>query len=225
MNTTSPRTSTQEQVLAAFVRELEAASDRDAVVADYAARHPELAAEFAAFARVQTVMQLAFPPADPPPAQHFVKGDQLGEFEIVEMVAAGGMGEVYAARQPRLDRTVAVKVVRRGRTTPDARRRFDREQRVLAKLHQTHIVPIHTAGEAGDVQYFAMAYIRGAALNRVVDTVYDRETTSGGGHTPSLREMATRRGGNVWARLTRSYSARYALAMRRSAARCARSSR
>ncbi len=191
MNDTLSEPSTRDQVLAAFVRELETASDRDAAVADYAARHPALADEFAELARVQTVMQSAYPPVDVPPPRQLGSGDRLGEFTVVRRIAAGGMGEVYEARQERLGRTVALKVIRRGRVSPDARRRFDREQRVLAKLHQTHIVPIHTAGEAGDVQYFAMAYIGGAALNRVVDTVYDRETTSGGGHASSLGEMAT----------------------------------
>jgi WD40 repeat protein len=100
------------------------------------------------------------------------------------------MGEVYEARQGRLDRKVAVKVIRSGRISPEARGRFDREQQTLAKLHQTHIVPIHTSGEDNEVQFFAMAYIAGAALNRVVQTAYDRETAGPHGSTPELRELA-----------------------------------
>src|SRR5207248_2604669 len=87
-------------------------------------------------------------------------------------------------------RSVAVKVVRGGRVSPDARDRFESEQRVLARLHQTHIVPIHAAGEEGGVQFFAMAYIDGAPLSRVVQAVYDRETSGPHGRTPTLRELA-----------------------------------
>jgi tRNA A-37 threonylcarbamoyl transferase component Bud32 len=84
---------------------------------------------------------------------------------------------------------VAVKVIRRGRVSHEFRGRFRQEQRVLARLHQTHVVPIHAAGEDGDLQYFAMPYIEGAALHHVVRAVYQRETVPGRGKTTSLSQV------------------------------------
>lgn len=190
MSDTSDATGTDDRVLGAFVRDLEVAGPAGvaAITADYARRYPGLAGEFPRLADIKDRVGDALPPDAAAPARRFGSGDRLGEFEIVRLIGTGGMGEVYEARQGRLDRTVAVKVVRRGRARAEDRRRFEREQRTLARLHQTHIVPIHAAGEDGDVQYFAMAFIRGAPLSKVVETVYDRETA--GGRAPSLSELA-----------------------------------
>jgi serine/threonine protein kinase/WD40 repeat protein len=100
------------------------------------------------------------------------------------------MGEIYEAVQEHLQRRVAVKVIRRGRVSPEARDRFLREQRVLARLHQTHIVPIHVAGEEGRLQYFVMPYIEGAALHHVVRTARELETAESGSKTPTLAQLA-----------------------------------
>src|SRR5437764_14951658 len=105
----------------------------------------------------------------------------LGDFRIKRFVAEGGMGEIYEAEQVCLSRRrVALKVIRRGRVSPDARARFLREQGVLAKLHQTNIVPVFAAGERGDLQYFAMQYIDGATLGHVVKFLRTRTGTAAG---------------------------------------------
>ena len=117
-------------------------------------------------------------------------GQRLGPFRIVRYVAHGGMGEVYEAVQDVLDRRVALKVIRNGFVSPTARARFLREQRVLARLHQTNIVPIHHAGEEGDLQYCAMQFVDGAALHKVVTELYRLESsTLGTRQTPPIREV------------------------------------
>ena len=81
------------------------------------------------------------------------------------------MGEVYEAEEDVLHRRVAVKTIRPGKATdPALLERFDRERRVLARLHDTHIVPIFATGKEGDLLYFAMPYIPGVALNKVIST-------------------------------------------------------
>jgi len=73
------------------------------------------------------------------------------------------------------------------------RARFLREQTVLASLHQTHIVPIHTAGQSGDLQYFVMPYIEGVTLHQIIETVKREQTLSPGARTPTLAKLASRR--------------------------------
>ena len=106
---------------------------------------------------------------------------QLGEFQIVRRLGIS-MGEVFEAWQPSLKRRVAIKTIRRGRISPQARERFLREQQVLAGLHQTHIVPIHAAGEEAGLQYFVMPYIDGAALHHVVHMAAHLEQLGHGRH-------------------------------------------
>jgi serine/threonine protein kinase/WD40 repeat protein len=91
---------------------------------------------------------------------------QLGEFRVIRWIAHGGMGDVYLAEQEPLARRVAVKTVRRGRVSAGAQQRFETEQAVLAQLHQTHVVPIHTAGVEGTIQYFAMPFVDGITLRQ-----------------------------------------------------------
>jgi len=92
----------------------------------------------------------------------------LGEYAIVGVVGQGGMGVVYRARHERLGREVAVKTIHPAHVSTAARERFLREQKSLAQLHQTHIVPIYAAGSDGETEYFVMPYIEGAPLARVL---------------------------------------------------------
>ena len=121
---------------------------------------------------------------------------RLGDFRIVRQIAHGGMGTIYEAIQEPLGRRVAVKTVlgHNMHLASAARERFLREQKVLAQLHHTHIVPIHAAGSEGPLQYFAMSYIDGAALHHVVRTARRHELSSHGSHahtpTPTLAELA-----------------------------------
>src|SRR5207245_1792537 len=80
--------------------------------------------------------------------------------------------------------------IRHGHISNDARDRFLREQTVLAQLHQSHIVPIYAAGEQGDLQYFAMPYIDGAALHHVIAAARNLESTESGSKTLRLAKLA-----------------------------------
>ena len=78
-------------------------------------------------------------------------GTRLGQYEILTALGAGGMGEVYKARDTRLERDVAVKVVSAHLTeSPQARERFQREARAVAALPHPNICTIHDVGETSD---------------------------------------------------------------------------
>ena len=93
-------------------------------------------------------------------------GTRLGPYEIVSAVGAGGMGEVYRARDTRLDREVAIKVLSPGLTSSDlARERFQREARTVAALHHPHICAIYDVGETPEQQAFiVMEFLQGETL-------------------------------------------------------------
>ena len=93
-------------------------------------------------------------------------GTRLGPYEIVSAVGAGGMGEVYRARDMRLEREVAVKVLSRDLTSSQiARERFQREARTIAALHHPHICAIYDVGETPEHQAFiVMELLQGETL-------------------------------------------------------------
>jgi serine/threonine protein kinase/Tol biopolymer transport system component len=92
-------------------------------------------------------------------------GERLGPYEILQWVGAGGMGEVYKARDTRLGRTVAVKVLSLSlRTHRDLRERFEREARALAALNHPHICPVFDIGRQDDIDFLVMEYLEGSTL-------------------------------------------------------------
>src|SRR5437016_2399678 len=93
------------------------------------------------------------------------------QLEILELVGKGGMGAVYRARQPSLDRLVALKILppQTGRD-PGFAERFTREARALARLSHPHIVAVHDFGAAGDYHYLVMEYIDGVTLRHLLTT-------------------------------------------------------
>jgi tetratricopeptide (TPR) repeat protein len=93
-------------------------------------------------------------------------GTRLGPYEIVSAIGAGGMGEVYRARDTRLDREVAIKVLSPGLTSSDlARERFQREARTIAALRHPHICAIYDVGETPEHQAFiVMEFLQGETL-------------------------------------------------------------
>src|ERR1700741_200106 len=95
----------------------------------------------------------------------FDPGTRVGPYEIVATLGKGGMGEVYRARDTRLDRTVAIKVLS-GALVADAesRRRFEHEARAIAALTDPHICTIHDVGRQGDLDYLVLEYLEGETL-------------------------------------------------------------
>jgi len=94
-------------------------------------------------------------------------GARLGRYVIDDPVGAGGMGEVYRARDTRLDRIVAIKVLT-PHLSSDAEgcRRFEREARTLATLSHPHICPIYDVGRDDDRDYLVMEFLQGETLAR-----------------------------------------------------------
>ncbi|HEX6322849.1 MAG TPA: protein kinase, partial [Vicinamibacterales bacterium] len=93
-------------------------------------------------------------------------GTRFGPYEIVAPLGAGGMGEVYRARDTRLERTVAVKVLAATvARDPEFRARFEREARSISALNHPHICTLHDVGREGDVEYLVMEYLEGEPLS------------------------------------------------------------
>src|SRR5688572_12242585 len=92
-------------------------------------------------------------------------GTRLGPYELVAPIGAGGMGEVYRAKDTRLDRTVAVKVLPPHlASSPDSRQRFEREARTISQLSHPHICALYDVGREGEVEYLVMEYLEGENL-------------------------------------------------------------
>jgi Tol biopolymer transport system component len=92
-------------------------------------------------------------------------GTRLGPYEIGEPLGAGGMGEVYRARDTRLDRTIAIKVLPAHLSSqPELRARLDREARTISSLNHPHICALHDIGSQDGVDFLVMEYLDGETL-------------------------------------------------------------
>ena len=92
-------------------------------------------------------------------------GKKLGPYEIVSAHGKGGMGEVYRARDTRLDRIVAVKILRTDSSvSDDKRRRFEREARAVSSLNHPHICALYDVGHEDGVDFLVMQYLEGETL-------------------------------------------------------------
>jgi eukaryotic-like serine/threonine-protein kinase len=92
-------------------------------------------------------------------------GTMLGPYEIQSPLGAGGMGEVYRARDSRLDRTVAIKVLPEHLSEkPEAKERFDREARAISSLSHPNICHLYDVGQQGGISYLVMEYLEGETL-------------------------------------------------------------
>jgi serine/threonine protein kinase len=92
-------------------------------------------------------------------------GARLGAYEVIRLIGAGGMGEVYQARDTRLDRIVAVKVLpEKFADDHERRQRFEREARAVAALNHPHICDLHDVGEHDNVGFLVMEYLEGLTL-------------------------------------------------------------
>jgi serine/threonine protein kinase len=100
-------------------------------------------------------------------------GTRLGPYEILTSIGAGGMGEVYRARDTRLDRDVAIKVLPpHVADDADARARFEREARAISQFSHPHICALHDVGHEAGTEYLVLEYLEG-------QTLADRATDEG----------------------------------------------
>src|SRR3989475_11410132 len=94
-------------------------------------------------------------------------GTKLGPYEIQSPLGAGGMGEVYRARDTRLDRTVAIKVLPANLSSdPSLKQRLEREAKAVSKLSHPHICTLHDIGHQDGVDFLVMELLEGETLER-----------------------------------------------------------
>lgn len=111
-------------------------------------------------------------PAGPAPTYNFLAAARgpnelgwLGSFRILKELGAGGMGMVFLAEDPMLERRVALKVMRPELAKPEQKQRFLREARAAAKVKHDHVVTIYQVGVEGDVPFLAMDLLEGESLD------------------------------------------------------------
>ena len=96
-------------------------------------------------------------------------GQRLGSYEITALLGKGGMGEVYRAKDTRLHRTVAIKILPRDKTVDDERkRRFMLEARAASALNHPNIVTLYDIASDGGADYLVMEYVPGESLAKLV---------------------------------------------------------
>ncbi len=161
------------------------------------ARHPNLAPQIRhLFPALRLMVDLAAPASDPAPkgATGSTQPARLGKYRIVHEVGRGGMGVVYEAEDMELGRRVALKVLPYHALLDERRlERFRREAQAAAKLHFAGIVPVHDVGVDAGIHYFAMQYIEGRGLDRVIAEV--REARHAGVMLPAPLEPPLPPGG------------------------------
>src|SRR6185295_7725794 len=92
-------------------------------------------------------------------------GTRLGPYEVIAPIGSGGMGEVYRARDTRLDRIVALKVIQaEAAADPEMRERFEREARAISALDHPHICILYDVCREGEVSFLVMQYLEGETL-------------------------------------------------------------
>jgi eukaryotic-like serine/threonine-protein kinase len=92
-------------------------------------------------------------------------GTQLGPYEVIGVIGAGGMGEVYRATDTRLDRTVAIKILPAHLSSnPDLKERFDREARTISSLSHPHICSLCDIGHQNGIDFLVMEFLEGETL-------------------------------------------------------------
>jgi serine/threonine-protein kinase len=99
-----------------------------------------------------------------------VAGTKLGPYEVVALLGAGGMGEVYRARDTRLERTVAIKILpTQFSADPVRKRRFEREAKTISSLNHPHICVLHDIGSQDGVDYLVMECVEGETLAKKLE--------------------------------------------------------
>jgi serine/threonine protein kinase/WD40 repeat protein len=169
-------------------------------LAEYADRNPDLAAEirdlFPALVRIEHLKPVAgdltgkFVSESGREEEHIT--ERLGDYRILRQVGQGGMGVVYEAEQESLGRHVALKVLpRQALVKGTYRERFRREAKAAAKLHHTNIVPVFGVGECDGTHYYAMQFIPGESLDKVLGDLRRLRAAAGSPATAATQSEAS----------------------------------
>ena len=149
-------------------------------LSEYTDRYPDLAADIRDLFPALVQIEKLKPPADATDAPSFERPatpalanlERLGDYRILREVGRGGMGVVYEAEQESLGRHVALKVLPSSALlNPTYLARFRREAQAAGRLHHTNIVPVFGVGECDGVHYYAMQFIQGEGLDKVLADV------------------------------------------------------
>jgi Tol biopolymer transport system component/tRNA A-37 threonylcarbamoyl transferase component Bud32 len=136
---------------------------------DQACTEPDLRREVESLIAAHEQSQSSFLAQPAIQAKELAIGSRLGPYEILSRIGAGGMGEVYKARDTRLDRTVAVKILSdRLADRSELRERFEREGRTIASLNHPHICTLYDIGRQDGVDYLVMEYVSGKSLSKLI---------------------------------------------------------
>src|SRR5512141_342161 len=100
----------------------------------------------------------------------FGPGAQLGKYRLLRLLGEGGMGQVWAAHDPDLDREVALKLLRAEQAAPQLRTRLLREARAMARLKHANVLTVYEVGSEGDRDYIAMELVDGLNLDQWLAT-------------------------------------------------------
>ncbi|HEX2164169.1 MAG TPA: serine/threonine-protein kinase, partial [Thermoanaerobaculia bacterium] len=114
------------------------------------------------FAALQAALQAAR--ARPAPGD-LAPGTAVGRYRVIDKIGEGGMGAVYAAHDPELGRTVALKLVHPDEASGASRDRLLREAQALARVSHPHVVTVHDVGRHGEAVFLAMEYVAGGTLD------------------------------------------------------------
>src|SRR5712692_8056604 len=107
----------------------------------------------------------ALPPSSPI-APELPLGSFVGRYSIIDLLGTGGMGVVYSAYDPELDRKVALKVLRRDVVSGDTQARLFREAQAIARLAHPNVIAVHDVGITNDIVFVAMEFVSGGTLSQ-----------------------------------------------------------
>ena len=152
-------------------------------IKQFASAHPEYAdqieALFPAMIAMEELKQRRRDSEDRPIRLQVDRLESIGDFEIIREIGHGGMGIVYEAHQKSLNRKVAVKVFpRQSIGNTQQLRRFRREAETIGALHHSNIVPVFAIGEQDGLHYFAMQFLKGVPLDRVIENLASLPATT-----------------------------------------------
>jgi len=120
-------------------------------------------------------------------------GTKLGPYEIQSALGAGGMGEVYRARDTRLERTVAIKILPEHlASNSELRARFEREARAVSSLNHPHICHLYDIGSQDGTAYLVMEYLEGETLADLCSKVHFRSSNRWNSRSTSRRPWQLR---------------------------------